>query len=65
MRRVGAAMAAVAPVHEEVNDRAQKQEGVWQHAKNVRSVFLEQEERCDRQKKADTQPDGDPKGVAW
>ena len=48
--------AVVAPMHEEMNDRAEEQQRVRHHAQNVRSVLLPEEERRDRQKQAEAQP---------
>lgn len=47
-----ASMAVVAPVatvHEEMQDRAQKEDRPGENAQDVRLVFLPEEEDCDRQ----------------
>jgi hypothetical protein len=46
------AVAAMSSVHEDVNDRAEKQERIRQQAEDVRSVLLQEEEGRDRQKEA-------------
>jgi len=42
-------MAPVAAVHEEMEDRAQKEDRPWEDAQDVHPVFLPEEERCGRQ----------------
>ena len=58
------AVAAMSSVHEEVNDRAEEQEGIRQEAENVSSVLLEEKEDRDGQEETEPQPHWDVKGLA-
>lgn len=51
-----ASVAAVTPVHEHVDDRAEQEEHVRHGAEDVRAVLLPQEEDGDRQEQAEAQP---------
>ena len=51
-----AVVAGMAPVHEHVNERTEKQERVRQHSKKMDTVLLPEEERRDREKQAERHP---------
>jgi hypothetical protein len=48
--------SAMMAVHQEVTERAQKQQGVRQRAKDMGAMLLPEKERSDRSKDAESQP---------
>ena len=51
------AMAAVAPVHQEMRQWAQENQKEWKCAQNVGAVFLPQKEQGDGKKDAESDPE--------
>ena len=52
---------SVPPVHEQMNERAEQEERVRHRPQEMRSVFFPEEECCDGQEQAQTQPQRDAK----
>ena len=66
MPRMAGSVANRAPMHEQVNDRAQQQKPIWQHAEDVRFVLLPEKKDRDSQEDAEAQPHGRAKPLgSW
>ena len=52
----------VPAVHEEMDERAEQEQRVWQHPKQMRPMLLPQEKDRDREKHAQPEPERD---VLW
>ena len=55
---------AVAPVHEQMENRAEQKKRIGQRPENVRLVLFPQEEERDRREQAEPQEPRDPHGRA-